>query len=133
LRRRRDRGADAIVGFAQTHSRDATTALLTGLETVPRRRNDQFDPDATLRRAPQLVLVDDLAHTNPPGSRRPKRWQDIAALLDAGIDVISTVNIQHLESVRDIVTDITGVVEPDTVPDEVVRRAEQVELVDMTP
>src|SRR5947209_8375237 len=92
-----------------------------------------MDVDAVLARHPEVALVDELAHTNVPGCRKPKRWQDVEELLDAGIDVISTVNIQHLESVNDVVERITGVVQRETVPDDVVRRAEQVELVDMTP
>ncbi len=92
-----------------------------------------MDVDAVLRRRPQVALVDELAHTNAPGSAHEKRWQDVEQLLDAGIDVISTVNIQHLESLNDAVTAITGVVQRETVPDEVVRAADQVELVDMSP
>ena len=94
---------------------------------------DEVDVDAIIARRPQVVLVDELAHTNVPGSRNEKRWQDIEELLDAGIEVISTVNIQHLESVNDVVNRITGVVQRETVPDAVVRRADQIELVDMSP
>jgi len=138
--RRRNRGTDVVVGFVETHNRLATAALLTGLE-VTRRHSiayrgtefTEFDVDAVLRRRPTVALVDELAHTNVPGSRNEKRWQDIDELLDAGIDVISTVNIQHLESLNDVVTRITGVPQQETVPDEVVRRADQVELADMTP
>ena len=92
-----------------------------------------MDLDAVLARAPEVAVVDELAHTNAPGSRNPKRWQDIEELLDAGITVLSTVNVQHLESLNDVVETITGVRQQETVPDEVVRRAEQVELVDITP
>jgi two-component system sensor histidine kinase KdpD len=139
-RRRRTRGTDVVVGFVETHGRKVTAEQVGDLEVVPRRRLDyrgstfeEMDVDAVLARAPEVALVDELAHTNVPGSRNPKRWQDAQELLDAGIDVISTVNIQHLESVNDVVERITGVVQRETLPDEVVRRAEQVELVDMTP
>ncbi len=138
--RRRDRGTDVVVGLVETHGRAKTAALLDGLEVVPRRRCEhrgveltELDVDAVLARKPRLALVDELAHTNVPGSRNAKRWQDIEELLDAGIDVLSTVNIQHLEGLNDVVERITGVRQQETVPDEVVRRAEQVELVDLTP
>ncbi len=137
--RREERGADVVVGFAETHSRPQTAALIDGLEVVPRKRLEyrgsffeEMDVDAVLARKPQIALVDELAHTNVPGSRNEKRWQDVAELLDAGIDVISAVNVQHLESVTDVVEQITGVVQRETVPDAVVRAADQVELVDMT-
>ncbi|MFJ4678255.1 ATP-binding protein [Kitasatospora sp. NPDC088783] len=138
--RRTGRGADVVVGFVETHGRARTAALLDGLETVPRRtathRGAEFtelDLDAVLARDPAVALVDELAHTNVPGSRNAKRWQDVEELLAAGIDVVSTVNIQHLESLGDVVEGITGVRQRETVPDEVVRRAEQIELVDMSP
>ncbi|MBE3010338.1 sensor histidine kinase KdpD [Microbispora sp. NEAU-D428] len=138
--RRRERGTDVVVGLVETHGRVRTAQLLEGLEIVPRRtlayRGATFtelDVDAVIARRPRVALVDELAHTNVPGSRNAKRWQDIDELLDAGIDVISTVNIQHLESVNDVVQHITGIPQRETVPDEVVRRADQVELVDMTP
>ncbi|KAB8183996.1 sensor histidine kinase [Microbispora catharanthi] len=138
--RRRERGTDVVVGLVETHGRVRTARLLEGLEIVPRRtltyRGAAFtelDVDAVVARRPRVALVDELAHTNVPGSRNAKRWQDIDELLDAGIDVISTVNIQHLESVNDVVQHITGIPQRETVPDEVVRRADQVELVDMTP
>src|SRR5690349_12024388 len=138
--RRAERGADVVVGFAEAHGRPQTSALLDGLEVVPRARLEyrgasfeEMDLDAVLARRPQIALVDELAHTNVPGSRNEKRWQDVEELLDAGIDVISAVNIQHLESLNDVVERITGVEQRETVPDAVVRRAEQVELVDMTP
>src|SRR5690242_8210151 len=114
--------------------------MLHGLEEVPRREIEyrdavftEMDVDAVLRRAPAVALVDELAHTNIPGSRNAKRWQDVEELLAAGITVISTVNIQHLESVNDVVEKITGVPQRETVPDAVVRAAEQIEIVDMTP
>ena len=137
--RRAERGADVVVAFAEAHNRPQTAALLDGLEVVPRKQIDyrgtefeEMDLDAVLARHPQIALVDELAHTNVPGSRHEKRWQDVAGLLDAGIDVISAVNVQHLESVTDVVEQITGVVQRETVPDAVVRAADQVELVDMT-
>ncbi|ANY08221.1 sensor histidine kinase [Pseudonocardia sp. HH130630-07] len=138
--RRLGRGTDVVAGVVETHDRERTAALLAGLEVVPRRRVehggvvlDELDLDAVLARAPEVVLVDELAHTNAPGGRNAKRWQDVEVLLDAGIDVISTVNVQHLESLGDVVARITGVAQRETVPDEVVRRAGQIEIVDITP
>ncbi|WP_030526922.1 sensor histidine kinase [Phycicoccus jejuensis] len=138
--RRLDRGTDVVVGLVETHERAHTRALLEGLELVPRARVghrgatlDEMDLDRLLARRPQVALVDELAHTNAPGSRNEKRWQDIEELLEAGIDVVSTVNVQHLESLNDAVTAITGVVQRETVPDAVVRAADQIELVDMSP
>src|ERR1700677_3225356 len=137
--RRAERGADVVVAFAEAHGRPQTSALLDGLETVPRTRVsyrgatfEEMDLDAVLARHPQIALVDELAHTNVPGSRHEKRWQDVNELLDAGIELISAVNVQHLESVTDVVEQITGVVQRETVPDAAVRAADQVELVDMT-
>jgi two-component system, OmpR family, sensor histidine kinase KdpD len=137
--RRQERGADVVVAFVETHDRQHTADLLDGLEVVPRARIayrgtffEEMDLDAVLARRPEIALVDELAHTNVPGSRNSKRWQDIEELLAAGIDVISTVNIQHLESLNDVVEKITGVPQRETVPDAVVRAADQVELVDMT-
>ncbi|MER6006236.1 sensor histidine kinase KdpD [Nonomuraea angiospora] len=139
-RRGMERGRDVVVGFVETHGRARTAALLEGMEVIPRRtlvyRGATFtelDVDAVIERKPKIALIDELAHTNVPGSRNVKRWQDIDDILDAGIDVISTVNIQHLESVNDVVQEITGIPQRETVPDEVVRRADQVELVDMSP
>ncbi|MFH9658977.1 ATP-binding protein [Streptomyces sp. NPDC017248] len=138
--RRAERGTDCVVAFVEHHGRPRTEAMLHGLERVERRRLEhqgaafeEMDVDAVLRRAPAVALVDELAHTNVPGSRHPKRWQDVRQLLDAGIDVVSTVNIQHLESLGDVVESITGVRQRETVPDELVRRADQIELVDMDP
>src|SRR4051812_6885260 len=138
--RRLERGTDVVIGLVETHGRTKTTELATGLETVPRRhmeyRGQQFDEldvDAVLARRPELAVVDELAHTNVPGSRNTKRWQDVEELLQAGIDVLSTVNVQHLESLNDVVERITGARQLETVPDEVVRKAEQIELVDITP
>ncbi|MFG6194292.1 DUF4118 domain-containing protein [Nonomuraea sp. JJY05] len=139
-RRGMERGRDVVVGFVETHGRPRTAALLEGMEVIPRRTMThrgatftELDADAVIARGPKTALIDELAHTNVPGSRNVKRWQDIDDILDAGIDVISTVNIQHLESVNDVVQEITGVPQRETVPDEVVRRADQVELVDMSP
>jgi two-component system sensor histidine kinase KdpD len=138
--RRAERGADVVVGFAEAHARPHTIALLDGLEIVPRKKLEyrgatfeEMDVDAVLARQPEIALVDEFAHTNVPGSRNEKRWQDVEELLDAGIDVISAVNIQHLESLNDVVEKITGVPQRETVPDAIVRAADQVEMVDMTP
>jgi two-component system, OmpR family, sensor histidine kinase KdpD len=138
--RRLGRGTDVVVGLCEPHGRPYTTAQMEGLEVLPQREIEyrgtsfkELDLDAVLARAPQVALVDELAHTNVPGSRNTKRWEDIHELLDAGIDVISTVNIQHLESLNDVVESITGVKQRETVPDDVVRAADQIELVDMTP
>ena len=138
--RRAERGADVVVGFAEAHGRPHTSVLLDGLEVIPRARLEyrgatfeEMDLAAVLARRPQIALVDEFAHTNVPGSRNEKRWQDVEELLDAGIDVISAVNIQHLESLNDVVEKITGVPQRETVPDAIVRAADQVELVDMTP
>ncbi|MEU9244216.1 ATP-binding protein [Streptomyces sp. NPDC048385] len=140
-RRRASRGADVVVGFAECHGRPGTEAMLDGLESVSRTscsyRGGHFqemDLAALLARRPQVAIVDEFAHTNVPGEgRNPKRWQDIEALLDAGTDVITALNIQHLESLNDVVEKITGVPQHETVPDEVVRRAWQIELVDIPP
>jgi two-component system, OmpR family, sensor histidine kinase KdpD len=139
-RRRLDRGTDVVVGYVETHGRLKTAALLEGLEVFPRRDLpyrgqilEEMDLPGLLRRAPQVVLVDELAHTNAPGVEHEKRWQDVNDLLDAGIEVISTVNLQHLESVNDVVENITGIRQRETVPDAFVRSAEQIQMVDMTP
>jgi len=138
--RRKGRGTDVVVGFVETHGRAQTQAMIGDLEIVPRTQMpyrgatfEEMDTDAVIARHPQVVLVDELAHTNVPGSKNAKRWQDIEELLAAGITVLSTLNIQHLESLNDVVQTITGVPQRETVPDEIARRAEQVELVDMTP
>lgn len=138
--RRVERGTDCVVAFVEHHDRPRTEVMLHGLELLSRRELEyrgtaftEMDVDAVLERAPAVALVDELAHTNVPGSRNAKRWQDVEELLRAGIDVISTVNIQHLESLGDVVESITGVRQRETVPDEVVRRADQIELVDMSP
>ncbi|MEU0247377.1 sensor histidine kinase KdpD [Streptomyces sp. NPDC006235] len=138
--RRTERGTDCVVAFVEHHDRPRTEVMLHGLEQIPRKELEyrgsvftEMDVNAVLARRPQVALVDELAHTNIPGSRNTKRWQDVEELLAAGIDVISTVNIQHLESLGDVVESITGIRQQETVPDEVVRRADQVELVDMSP
>jgi two-component system sensor histidine kinase KdpD len=138
--RRAERGADVVVGFAEAHGRPQTSALLDGLEVVPRATLEyrgatfeEMDLAAVLARRPEIALVDEFAHTNVPGSHNEKRWQDVEEMLDAGIDVISAVNIQHLESLNDVVEKITGVPQRETVPDAIVRAADQVEMVDMTP
>src|ERR1700722_8263315 len=130
--RRVERGGDrvraVVVGFAEARGRPHTSALLDGLEVIPRARLEyrgstfeEMDLAAVLARRPQIALVDEFAHTNVPGSRNDKRWQDVEELLDAGIDVISAVNIQHLESLNDVVEKITGVPQRETVPDAIVR------------
>ena len=138
--RRRERGTDVVVGLVETHGREKTAELLTGLDVLPRAQVvhrglalEEMDVDGLLARRPEVAVVDELAHTNAPGSRNAKRWEDVEELLEAGVDVLSTVNVQHLESLNDVVQRITGVPQRETVPDEVVRRAEQIELVDLTP
>ncbi|MEU6377422.1 ATP-binding protein [Streptomyces sp. NPDC046909] len=140
-RRRADRGADVVVAFAECHGRRRTEAMLDGLEVVPRARCayrggefEEMDLDAVLARRPRVAIVDEFAHSNVPGGgRNPKRWQDVEELLAAGVDVVTAVNVQHLASLKDVVEKITGVPQHETVPDEVVRRAQQVELVDIPP
>jgi two-component system sensor histidine kinase KdpD len=133
-------GRDVVVAVVETHGRAATSALLDGLEMIPRHAVlhrgvalEEMDLAAVLARRPELALVDELAHTNAPGSPHAKRWEDVTALLDAGIDVISTVNIQHIDSLNDVVQQITGVPQRETIPDAVLRDADQVELVDLAP
>lgn len=137
---KRRQGIDVVVGVAETHGRLETEALLEGLEILPRRRIDykgrwleEMDLDAIVKRRPNLVLVDELAHSNAPESRHPKRYQDVEELLEAGIDVYTTLNIQHVESLNDVVARITRVRVRETVPDSVIERADEVELVDLTP
>ncbi|MFD4769338.1 DUF4118 domain-containing protein [Streptomyces niveus] len=138
--RRVERGTDCVVAFVEHHNRPRTEVMLKGLEQIHRRELPhrgtvftEMDVDAVIERRPAVALVDELAHTNVPGSRNSKRWQDVEELLQAGIHVVSTVNIQHLESLGDVVESITGVRQRETVPDEMVRRADQIELVDMSP
>ncbi|MFD9818915.1 ATP-binding protein [Streptomyces violascens] len=139
-RRRAGRGTDVVVGYVECHKRRHTMAGLDGLEVIPRSQRtyrgsefEEMDLDAVLARRPQVALVDELAHTNVPGGRNAKRWQDIEELLAAGIDVVTAVNIQHVESLNDVVEKITKVPQQETVPDDVVRRAHEIELVDMSP
>ncbi|WP_433829778.1 DUF4118 domain-containing protein [Actinoplanes sp. CA-015351] len=138
--RRAGRGTDVVIALVETHGRKHTAAMMGDLEVVARRELSyrgaafaEMDLDAVLARRPEVAVVDELAHTNVPGTRNPKRWQDVQELLDAGIDVLTTVNVQHLESLNDVVARITGVEQRETVPDSFVRGAGQVELVDMTP
>src|SRR5579863_9380444 len=137
---RRKDGYDVVVGIVETHGRRETEALLQGLEVVPRRHVEykgqaltEMDLDAIIARRPQIVLVDELAHTNVEGSRHPKRYLDVEELMSRGIDVYTTVNIQHIESLNDVVAQITHVSVRETVPDAVFDRADAVELVDLTP
>ncbi len=139
-REQRGNGVDVVAGYVETHGRPETDALLEGLEILPARHVDyrgatlrEFDLDGALARRPALILVDELAHTNAPGFRHAKRWQDVLELLDAGINVYTTVNVQHVESLNDVVTRITGIVVRETVPDSVLEQAEEVELIDLPP
>jgi two-component system, OmpR family, sensor histidine kinase KdpD len=139
-RRLRQNGKDVVVGVVETHDRPATSALLEGFEVLPKRMVtyrgvslQEMDLAAIFLRRPDVALVDELAHTNAPGSTHEKRWQDVDGLLDAGIDVLSTVNIQHIESLNDVVRQITGVPQHETIPDAALRRADQIELVDLPP
>ncbi|MFI6466537.1 ATP-binding protein [Streptomyces sp. NPDC050538] len=140
-RRRAARGADVVVGFAECHGRPLTEAMLDGLEVVPRAQCayrggyfEEMDLPAVLARRPEVAVVDEFAHSNVPGGgRNAKRWQDIDVLLAAGIDVVTAVNVQHLASLKDVVEKITGVPQHETVPDDVVRRAREIELIDMPP
>lgn len=138
--RLRREGVDVVIGLLETHNRDETAQKAAGLELVPRQQIvyqdvalTEMDTDAILRRQPQLVLVDELAHTNVPGSQREKRYQDVEQILAAGIDVYSTMNIQHIESLNDTVAQITGVVVRERVPDRVLEDADEVVVVDVTP
>src|SRR5579863_10506635 len=133
-----DQKRDVVVGIVETHGRYDTGSLLIGLELLPRRviehrgvRLEEFDLDAALARRPHLILVDELAHTNAPGSRHLKRWQDVDELLDAGVDVFTTLNVQHLESLNDVVAQITGVIVRETVPDAVFDTSSDVRVVDL--
>ncbi|MCG6550849.1 MAG: DUF4118 domain-containing protein, partial [Candidatus Magnetominusculus sp. LBB02] len=139
-RQKKSEGLDVVVGIVETHGRKETEMLLDGLEILDRRRDDyhgavlyEFDIDLALRRAPALILVDELAHTNAPASRHKKRWQDVFELLAAGMDVYSTLNVQHVESLCDVVTQITGITIRETLPDLVIERADEISLVDLTP
>lgn len=139
-RRLLDEGRDVTIAIVETHDRAATLALTAGLPEVPRRVDmhrgvalTELDLDAVLARAPEIALVDELAHTNIPGSRHHKRWEDVQVLLDAGIDVITTVNVQHIESLNAVVEKITGVAQQETIPDAVVRAADEIEVIDLAP
>ncbi|MEZ0312022.1 MAG: two-component system sensor histidine kinase KdbD, partial [Myxococcota bacterium] len=138
-RRLRDEGVDVVVGYVETHGRSETAALLEGLSVLPRRvvdyrgaRLEDFDLEAALIRRPAVLLVDELPHSNAPDGRHTKRWQDVFDLLDAGIDVHTTLNVQHVESLNDVVARITGVAVRETVPDAVLERADEIELVDIS-
>jgi two-component system, OmpR family, sensor histidine kinase KdpD len=131
---------DVVVGIVETHRRAETIAMTQGLAILPRKQItyrgrvlEELDLDAALARKPALLLVDELAHTNVPGSRHAKRWQDVVELLEAGIDVLTTINVQHVESLNDVVSQITGVVVRETVPDSTLDRADAIELVDIAP
>src|SRR5262249_2465755 len=135
-----ENGRDVVIGYLEPHDRPETSALATGLEVVPRLRTshgnrelDEMDTDAVIRRKPELALVDELAHTDATGMRHAKRYEDIDEILDAGIDVISTVNVQHLESLNDEIFELTGVRVRETFPDRVLDDADEVVLVDLTP
>ena len=137
---RKRTGVDVVVGLVETHRRAETSALLEGLEVIPRKpveyrgtHLEEFDIDAALARKPGLLLVDELAHTNVPGSRHRKRWQDVEELLNAGIDVYTTLNVQHVESLVDVVADVTGVLMREAVPDSILERADEIEMVDLPP
>ena len=139
-RRLRDEGHDVVAAFIETHGRATTAAMIGDLEVITRRTEthrgmplEEMDVDAVLARKPEVALVDELAHTNAPGSRHPKRWQDVEDLLAAGIDVLSTVNTQHIESLGDVVLQITGVPQRETIPDSVLRSADQIEVIDLAP
>src|SRR5262247_2902229 len=136
---RKRAGVDVVVGLVETHGRRETQALLEGLEVMPRREVDykghllaEMDLDAILKRHPELVLVDELAHANAPGSRHPKRYLDVEELIAAGIDVYTTLNVQHIESLNDVVARITRIRVRETVPDRILNAADEIELVDLT-
>ena len=138
--RRKQRGQDVVIGYIETHKRQGTEEQLGDLEIVSRKQVtyrgatlEEMDTEAILRRKPHTALVDEFAHTNAPGSEREKRWQDVEALLDAGINVLTTLNVQHLESLNDTVHEITGVRVRETVPDRIMREADEVKMVDITP
>jgi two-component system sensor histidine kinase KdpD len=139
-RRRKERGQDVVIGYVETHGRKGTDEQVGDLEVVPRKKIEyrgatfeEMDTDAILLRHPQWVLVDELAHTNVPGSEREQRWQDVEVLLEAGINVATTLNVQHLESLNDTVHDITGIWVRETIPDRLLRDASEIKIVDITP
>src|SRR5215472_8736385 len=133
-------GKDVVVGYFESHHRPDTIAKVQGLEVVPRKKIEsggatleEMDTEAILARRPQACVVDELKHTNVPGSKREKRWQDVVVLLDAGIDIMTTLDIQHLESLNDEIRHITGIDVEETVPDWLIQRADEVVMVDLTP
>ena len=137
---RKEQGVDVVIGYIETHKRAETEELVEELEVLPRKQVEyrgialtELDVDAVISRRPQLVLVDEFAHTNAPGSRHPKRFQDVKDILDAGIDVYTTLNIQHLESLNDIVAQVTGIVVRETIPDRVIDEASEIEVIDLPP
>src|SRR5438105_3096044 len=139
-RSERDLKRDVVIGVVETHGRYDTGALVIGLEMLPRRKEkhrgvtiEEFDLDAALARKPGLILMDELAHTNAPGSRHAKRWQDVEELLGAGIDVYTTLNVQHVESLNDVIAQISGVIVRETVPDRIIDEADEIRLVDLPP
>jgi two-component system sensor histidine kinase KdpD len=139
-RRRKGRGTDVVVGYVETYNRPLTVEAIGDLEIIPRKQIpykgvtlEEMDTEAIIRRKPQVALVDELAHTNAPGSKNPKRWQDVEEIRDAGITVVSTLNIQHLESLNNTVESITGVKVRETLPDRVMDEADEVELIDISP
>ena len=138
--RRESRGTDVVVGYVETHGRPQTQAQLGDLEVIPRKKVtyrgvtlEEMDTDAIIARHPKVALIDELAHTNVPGSKHVKRYQDVLEILDAGIDVVTTLNIQHLESLNDLVASITGVRVRETLPDRILDQADEVELIDISP
>src|SRR5579859_2263455 len=139
-KQRKLEGLDVVIGVVETHGRVETDLLTKGLETIPKRRHAykgrvlaEMDLDAILQRKPKLAVIDELAHTNVDGSRHPKRYMDVEELLGAGIDIYTTLNVQHVESLNDVVARITRIRVRETVPDSVVDRADEVELIDLTP
>src|SRR5260370_31447118 len=139
-RERKQRGEDVAIAYVETYGRARTEELLAGLELIPRQKIayrgtvlEEMDLDAVLARRPKIALVDELAHTNAPGSANEKRWQDVEQLRDAGIDVISTINVQHVESVNDVVEKITGIVQRETLPDRVLDLADELQFIDISP
>ena len=136
----KDTGVDVVIGYFEPHARKDTIALAHGLEAVPRKvveyrgaRIEEMDADAILRRRPAIAVVDEFPHTNVPGSGREKRWEDVRALLDSGIDVLTTMNVQHLESLNDQIWQSTGVRVRETIPDWVLQQADEIVMVDLTP
>src|SRR6185295_13699297 len=139
-RERRAHGSDVVIGWVETHGRVETARLAEGLERIPPRATQhrgielsEFDLDRALARRPEVLLLDELAHTNVPGSRHARRWQDVVELLDAGIQVWTTLNVQHVESLNDVVAGITGITVRETVPDSLIDAADEIELVDLPP